>query len=56
MSQEEQKRALLNKFPLPIELVEKLDAMHFEWAYNAFKRGESIEWILQKADELEAGL
>lgn len=56
MSQKQQKEALLKKFPLPIELAEKLDVMHFEWAFNALKRGESIKCILKKADELEAGL
>ena len=32
MSQEDQKSALLKKFPLPIDLAEKFDVMHFEWA------------------------
>jgi len=33
-----------------------LDSMHYEWAYNAFKNGETIESILDRASAIEAEL
>ena len=56
MNKEEQKIALLKKFPLPKELADQLDTIHYEWASNALKDGKTHEYILKKAIELEAGI
>ena len=56
LNKEEQKIALLKKFPLPKELADQLDTIHYEWASNALKDGKTHEYILKKAIELEAGI
>ena len=56
LNKEEQKIALLKKFPLPKELADQLDMIHYAWASNALKDGKTHEYILKKAIELEAGI
>ena len=53
---EEQKKSLLEKYPLPAELASQLDPIHFEWASKAIGKGVSQEQILKKASELEENL
>jgi hypothetical protein len=56
LNQEEHKQTLIQTLPLPKELADQLDSMHYEWAYNAFKNGETIESIIEKAIVIEAEL
>ena len=56
MNKEEQKKALLEKYPLPKELVDQLDMIHYEWANEAIKEGKTHEYILKQVIELEAGI
>ena len=56
LDKEEQKIALLKKFPLPKELADQLDMIHYEWANEAIKEGKTHEYILKQVIELEAGI
>ena len=56
LNQEEHKQTLIQTLLLPKELADQLDSMHYEWAYNAFKNGETIESILDRASAIEAEL
>ena len=56
MNKEEQKKALLEKYPLPKELADQLDMIHYEWANEAIKEGKTHEYILKQVIELEAGI
>ena len=53
ISKEERKKSLLEKYPLPAELADKLNLMHYEWASKAFSKGVPAEQILKEASELE---
>ena len=56
MTKEEQKKSLLEKYPLPEALASQLDPIHFRWASKAFEKGLTPEQILKKASELEENL